>query len=277
VASAAAPLDNIGGGSFWSGYIALSPHITPFGLLLGAPAYYGWGAQAYWPQPAGTCTSTDTAASFWAGLGKAYSNVPVERAGTDTDCSGGSPVYSAWYSTSMSSQTTFGGAVSAGDSMGASVMCYLGYCSFSVSDYTAGWNAFTSTPFDGTPPTSSEVMVSRPISGLVPLTNFGTVTFQFDELRRRGDLHLQPEPGRAHRQRQGHPPGQHQHAGQRRQPPLQRHLARRQLGATGNRPPGARAARCGIRRRRAPAPGASPRVPRGGRGRPSSVRKSAYG
>ena len=177
VASTAAPLDDIGGGSFWSGYIAFSPHITPFGLLLGAPAYYGWGAVASWVQPAGTCTSTDTAASFWAGLGKAYSNVPVERAGTDTDCSGGSPVYSAWYSTSMASQTTFGGAVSAGDSMTASVMCYLGYCSFSVSDYTAGWNAFTSTPFDGTPPTSSEVMVSRPISGLVPLTNFGTVTF----------------------------------------------------------------------------------------------------
>jgi hypothetical protein len=175
VASTAAPQDVIGPGSYFSGYMAFSPPATPFGYSLQGPTEYGWGASANWVQPAGTCTSTDTAASFWVGLGKSP-NVPVERAGTDTDCSGGSPVYSAWSATSMSSQTTFGGTIQAGDSMTAGVICFGSNCSMSVFDHTAGWNATASTPLSGTP-TSSEVMVSRATSGLVPLTNFGTVTF----------------------------------------------------------------------------------------------------
>ena len=127
-------------------------------------------------QPAIGCSvATDTVASFWAGLGNS-SGGPVERAGTDADCSGGSHVYYAWYGTSLTSQVTFGGAISAGDSMTASVTYFYGLCGFKVVDNTAGWSASTSIPLTGTP-ASTEVVASIPVDGLTPLTKFTTVNF----------------------------------------------------------------------------------------------------
>jgi len=182
VASPAAPFKVGCGCSFWSGYIAYNPPATAFGYGLQGPTDFGWGSSASWVQPAATCTATDTAANFWVGLGNT-ALAPVWRVGTDTDCSGGSPKYYAWYGTSTFSansgvvpQVTFGGTVSAGDSITAGVTCFNGGCIFQVVDYTANWTAVYSAAYSSTP-TSSEVMVSRPQSGLVPLTNFGTVTF----------------------------------------------------------------------------------------------------
>jgi hypothetical protein len=162
----------------WSGYIALNPPEAPYAIGIHGLYNMGWGADATWWQPAGDCTSTKTAAaSFWVGLGN-YSDAsgPVEQAGTDTDCSGGSPVYYAWYATSFASQVTFGGAISPGDLMAADVVCYSGNCTLSVEDRTAGWTASVTTPLSGTP-SSSEVVVSRAKSGTVPLTNFGIADF----------------------------------------------------------------------------------------------------
>jgi hypothetical protein len=181
VARTAAPLDAPASGNFWTGYTVLNPPQTPFVSGIYAPRFYGWGASANWVQPTIGCSlATDTAASFWAGVGNS-SGGPVERAGTEADCTGGSHVSYAWYGTSLTSQVTFGGAVHEGDSMTASVTCLnsFGECDFAVADHTAGWSANTSTPVAlvNYPPASTEVVASMPMNGLTPLTKTTPVNF----------------------------------------------------------------------------------------------------
>ncbi|MFF7468614.1 hypothetical protein [Streptomyces sp. NPDC008092] len=174
-AGTAAPLDDPAGGNFWSGYTALNPPRTPF-IWGWGPNYYGWGASANWVQPPIGCgAETNTVASFWAGVGNS-SGGPVERAGTDADCSGATHVNYAWYGTSLTSKITFGGAINTGDSMTGRVAYLGGYCTFVVVDNTAGWSDAAVIPLTGTP-ASTEVVASIPTDGLTPLTKFTTVNF----------------------------------------------------------------------------------------------------
>ncbi|MFJ9631638.1 G1 family glutamic endopeptidase [Streptomyces sp. NPDC101175] len=131
-------------------------------------------ATASWSQPAGTCTSVDSGARFWTGVG-GLDGSPGAWVGTDTDCSGGSPVYYGWYRAPGTSEfVSYGNAISAGDVMEATATCDSASCAMILRDVTANWIVRSVQPLSGTPH-RAEAMISR--NGSQPLTNFGTVTF----------------------------------------------------------------------------------------------------
>jgi hypothetical protein len=69
----------------WSGYAATGA-ADSFTKVLGS-----------WKVPQVNCTATPNAySSFWVGL-DGYNSSTVEQTGTDSDCSGGTPQYYAWY------------------------------------------------------------------------------------------------------------------------------------------------------------------------------------
>src|SRR5438552_5062016 len=86
-----------------SGYLTISPNGIP-------PV--GHSASAQWFQPAGT--SENSSVLFWVGVGGLGS--PGASTGTAADCSGGSPVYYAWYRAPGSSAVVpYGGVIGAND------------------------------------------------------------------------------------------------------------------------------------------------------------------
>jgi hypothetical protein len=149
----------------WSGYAADSGTYT--------------SVSATWVQPTGTCTSATRYASFWVGL-DGYSSDSVEQTGTDTDCSGGKPVYYGWYETYPNPSYNFGDAISAGDTISASAT-YEGSNKYllSLSDKTKGWTTTTTQTVSGAPRSSAEVIIEAPCctssGGILPLADFGTI------------------------------------------------------------------------------------------------------
>jgi hypothetical protein len=148
----------------WSGYAATGGTYT--------------SVSSSWVQPAVTCSGEDTYSSFWVGIdGDGTSS--VEQTGTEADCSGGSPQYSAWYEMYPAYPVTYNDNVSPGDSMSASVTTDgQGNFTLTLTDNTAGWTETTdqssSTAQDG----SAEVIAEAPYSnGVLPLSDFGTVDF----------------------------------------------------------------------------------------------------
>jgi hypothetical protein len=149
----------------WSGYAATGGTYTT--------------VSATWVQPAGSCTSATQYSSFWVGL-DGYSSNSVEQTGTDTDCSGGTPRYYGWYEMYPKPSFSFGSAISAGDTISASVT-FSGANSYTLklSDVTRGWTSTTTKKLSGAPRSSAEVIIEAPCctsgGGILPLANFGTV------------------------------------------------------------------------------------------------------
>jgi len=136
---------------------------------------------ASWVEPKGTCTSATRYSSFWVGL-DGYSSNSVEQDGTDTDCSGGKPVYYGWYEMYPNPSYYFGNTVAAGDHMSASVT-YTATNTYQLvlTDSTQGWSATTTQTLSGAPRSSAEVIIEAPCctnsGGILPLADFGTVNF----------------------------------------------------------------------------------------------------
>jgi hypothetical protein len=136
---------------------------------------------ASWVQPTGSCTSATRYSSFWVGL-DGYSSNSVEQDGTDTDCSGGSPVYYGWYEMYPNPSYYFGDTVGAGDHMSASVT-YTATNTYKLvlSDSTRNWSVNTTQTLSGAPRSSAEVIIEAPCctnsGGILPLADFGTVNF----------------------------------------------------------------------------------------------------
>jgi hypothetical protein len=149
----------------WSGYAATGSTYT--------------SVSASWVQPTGSCTSATRYSSFWVGL-DGYSSNSVEQDGTDTDCSGGRPVYYGWYEMYPKPSFSFGDTVKAGDTMSASVT-YTATNTYKMvlSDATQGWSVSTTQTLSGAPRSSAEVIIEAPCctngGGILPLANFGTV------------------------------------------------------------------------------------------------------
>jgi hypothetical protein len=149
----------------WSGYAATGSTFT--------------SVSASWVQPAGSCTSATRYSSFWVGL-DGYNSNSVEQTGTDTDCSGGRPVYYGWYEMYPNPSYNFGSTVSAGDTIKATVT-YTGSNKYTLTlqDVTKNWTATTSKTLSGAPRNSAEVIIEAPCctnsGGILPLANFGTV------------------------------------------------------------------------------------------------------
>jgi hypothetical protein len=161
----------------WSGYI------TPEA----AGAYKETSATFTVPASI-SCTSTDTASSFWAGLDGSGDST-VEQDGVEADCDSGSPVLYAWVETFPSPEEEIVGTdgdaapVEPGDSITSTVTedSPSDY-TFYVADTTQGWTFDTElampSGYTGEDLTSEVITEATTVNGtILPLTNFGKVGF----------------------------------------------------------------------------------------------------
>jgi hypothetical protein len=137
---------------------------------------------ASWTQPKGTCSSGDQYSAFWIGIDGNTSST-VEQTGTGLDCVGKTAEYYAWYEMYPGPSENYSNTVKAGDHFTATVT-WLGGDKFSlyIDDSTQGWSHTTDASLTSTPArTSAEVIVEAPCctnsGGILPLTDFGSVTF----------------------------------------------------------------------------------------------------
>jgi Peptidase A4 family len=133
-----------------------------------------------WIEPTATCSRRQTAySSFWVGIDGDGTN-SVEQAGTDADCSRGTPTYYAWYEMYPAFPVNLSGTVRPGDSMTAEVK-YNGGTSFTltIKNNTRGWTFTTNQSSSIAARGSAEWIAEAPSSnsGVLPLANFGTVSF----------------------------------------------------------------------------------------------------
>jgi hypothetical protein len=133
-----------------------------------------------WTQPAVTCSSDQTAYSaFWVGLDGDTSRT-VEQIGTESDCSHGAPVYSAWYETYPDPSVPIPNPVQPGDSFSASVTADGGDSfTLTLKDVTQGWTYTTTAISFRAQLGSAEWIAEAPSTGrrALPLADFGAVTF----------------------------------------------------------------------------------------------------
>ena len=151
--------------SNWSGFAATGGGFTSI--------------SASWVEPTGKCSSATTYSSFWVGIDGDGSN-SVEQTGSEVDCSGGSPQYYSWYEMYPAYPVNFSNTVRPGDHFTGSVT-YNGSGKFTMklSDTTQGWSRSVSKTYSPAQRYSVEVIAEAPSSstGVLPLTNFGTVNF----------------------------------------------------------------------------------------------------
>ena len=124
-------------------------------------------------------TKTNGYSSVWVGI-DGFSSSTVEQIGTDADVVNGSATYYAWYEMYPSPSMTIAMTVRPGDSITGSVT-YAGNNGFTltIKDVTES-ETFTKTlTAAGAARSSAEWIVEAPSSnyGVLPLANFGTVTF----------------------------------------------------------------------------------------------------
>jgi hypothetical protein len=158
----------------WSGYAVTGP---AFSVVRGR-----------WIEPAANCLSRVTAetdSSFWVGLG-GYDerSTGIEQIGTESDCSpDGNESYFAWYEMWPAKSRDINLRVSAGDRMSAFVKVNGTKVIIQLRNLTTG-KSFSRTLHLAAPDTTSAewiaeapALIVRHGSPLLPLTNFGRVTF----------------------------------------------------------------------------------------------------
>jgi hypothetical protein len=143
-----------------------------------------------WIVPTTNCSNHTTAYSAeWIGIDGATSST-VEQDGTDSDCSGASPAYYAWYEMYGDSAVNSGFSVqlpsaiypvSPGDSISASVSLSGSTWTLAIADSPQGWHYATSVPSPSPAPaqSSAEWIAERPDVNGSPasLADFGSVNF----------------------------------------------------------------------------------------------------
>jgi hypothetical protein len=148
----------------WSGYAVTGGRYT--------------SVSSSWTVPQVSCSGT-AYSSFWVGLDGDTSNT-VEQTGTDSDCSGSTPQYYAWYEMYPKFPVNYSNTVRPGDHMSASVTTNgSGSFTLTISDSTQGWTKTTTARLKRASLASAEVIAEAPSSsgGVLPLANFGTVGF----------------------------------------------------------------------------------------------------
>jgi hypothetical protein len=148
----------------WAGYSATGGRFTR--------------VSATWKQPTATCTAATAYSSFWVGLDGDGTNT-VEQIGTDADCSGGKPVYYAWYEMYPKFPVNLSLTIRPGDSLSASVTTNgTGSFTLTIRDTTSGRSFTTIQKLRRAKLGSAEVIAEAPSSGgVLPLANFGSVAF----------------------------------------------------------------------------------------------------
>ena len=149
----------------WAGYAAHSTKYT--------------SVTATWSEPSASCGSGTTYASFWTGL-DGYASASVEQTGTLVECSGGSAHQFSWYEMYPASPVYFSDTLVAGDRITATVSATSsGAFTLTLTDSTRGWSHTVHQTNASLARSSAEVIAEAPSSssGVLPLANFGTVTF----------------------------------------------------------------------------------------------------
>jgi hypothetical protein len=168
--------------SNWSGYAIVSPDDAT------APLSFS-DVTGTWVQPKAKCSTTKaTSAAFWVGIG-GYdeSSNSLEQLGTGVDCDGASttPTYYAWWELVPASSVRIKLKISPGDTINAAVLVSGQTITFSLKDVTRG-SRFSKvlTTSQALDTGSAEWIAEAPSEcgsfghcQVVPLTNFGTVTF----------------------------------------------------------------------------------------------------
>jgi hypothetical protein len=129
-------------------------------------------------QPAVKC-SGNAWSSFWVGIDGDTSGT-VEQTGTEADCNGSTPVYSAWYEMYPKYPVNYRDPVVPGDHFTATVSTDgRGNFTLTLSDTTRGWTESVSKKLRSAKLASAEVIAEAPSSsgGVLPLANFGTASF----------------------------------------------------------------------------------------------------
>jgi hypothetical protein len=166
----------------WGGYTLLAPDaVTPLAFS---------DATATWVEPKATCTvGRADSAAFWVGLG-GYSDTSaaLEQLGTATQCDGSSAkaTHGAWWEVIPAPAFPIAMKVAAGDTMNAAVLVKGQTITFSLKNLTRHTRfSKVINARQALDVTSAEWIAEAPSrcsSGgrcsVVPLTNFGTVTFQ---------------------------------------------------------------------------------------------------
>ena len=150
--------------SNWSGYAATGGGFS--------------SVTSTWKQPAASCTSATTYSSFWVGLDGDGSST-VEQTGTSADCSGGTAHYYAWYEMYPKYPVNLSIAIRSGDSItGTVTVTGNGRYTLHIHNNTTGGDFSTTQKGHGSN-YSAEAIAEAPSSrsGVLPLTNFGTVNF----------------------------------------------------------------------------------------------------
>ena len=161
----------------WSGYASLTSLTNPQSNAVSA-------AGGSWIVPTVDCTVTPTGYSAtWVGI-DGYSSSSVEQLGTEQDCQGGVPSYSAWWEMYPGASNVISRTVRAGDSMTATVT-YTGTQRsrytfvLQMRDATQGWTYSTTQTIRSAARSSAEWVQEAPSSsrGVLPLADFNTVSF----------------------------------------------------------------------------------------------------
>ena len=150
----------------WSGYAATGNRFTSI--------------SASWTQPTAICSFGTSYSSFWVGLDGDTSNT-VEQTGSSADCSAANvPSYYAWYEMYPKFPSNLSNPVRPGDAFTASVTTDgVGRFTLTISDTSEPWTFTTTQRLNHAALASAEVIAEAPSSrsGVLPLTNFGTVNF----------------------------------------------------------------------------------------------------
>lgn len=136
-----------------------------------------------WTEPTAKCTGFgDQYSAFWVGL-DGFSSSTVEQTGSEADCAGPTAEYSAWYEMYPAYPVYFSNRVRPGDHFTGSVAYRSSTGDFviTLTDSTQKWTQTVSHAVAGAVRNSAEVIAEAPSSGIsggvLPLTNFGTVSF----------------------------------------------------------------------------------------------------
>jgi Peptidase A4 family len=155
----------------WSGYAVEG---TSFTKALGS-----------WTVPSVNCSVTpNTYSSFWVGIDGWTSN-SVEQTGTDSDCSGSTPSYYAWYEFYPNPSFLISGVkVSPGNQISASVTYSGSKFTVTITNESTGKSFTKSATVRSAKRTSAEWIAEAPCctrsGGILPLADFGTMDFGVD-------------------------------------------------------------------------------------------------
>lgn len=137
-----------------------------------------------WIQPTAHCSGVGNHryAAFWVGLdgAKGLADPFVEQTGSDSDCSGSTPMYYGWYEMFPALPVNFRNPVRPGDHMSASVT-FSGTRTYVLvlRDSTRRWVQRITKNKAGLQRSSAELIAEAPSSArtgnVLPLANFGTV------------------------------------------------------------------------------------------------------